>query len=231
MDFDVKLAGLTIPKIEGLDTPEDLVSYCARVSNPKNKLKVETAPKLLGYLIEHAHWSPFEMVNIVLEVDMARDIARQALRHRSYAFQEFSQRYGIAVEFTYREARLQDPKNRQNSVDLDMANPEHRELARMWKEKQQEVLRVTKSAYEWGLNNGLAKECSRVVLPEGLTMSSMTMNGTLRSWIHYCAPYYGIRTPEHGTQKEHYMVGQKCWETVSEHFPAIAEFIANQRNN
>lgn len=229
MDFNVKLVGITKPELEDLTFPEDIVSYCARVSNPSNKLNTKSAAKLLGYLIENAHWSPFEMVNIVVEVDLARDIARQALRHRSFAFQEFSQRYAEQTEVTYREARLQDKKNRQNSFELDMTDPEHRLLAKMWLEKQQNVIRASKDAYEWALSNGIAKECARVVLPEGLTMSTMCMNGTLRSWLHYCAPAYGIRTKEHGTQKEHYEVAEEIWKVIAEQFPAIAGYANENR--
>lgn len=227
MDFDVRLIGITKPEYADLKFPEEIVSYCARVSNPTNKLNTKTAAKLLGYLIENAHWSPMEMVNVVVEVDLARDIARQALRHRSFAFQEFSQRYGIQTEFTYREARLQDPKNRQNSIELDLTDPNQRELSKMWLEKQQDVIRTSKNAYEWALNNGLAKEVARVVLPEGLTMSTMCMNGTLRSWLHYCAPAYGIRTKEHGTQKEHYEVAAEIWKVIAREFPAIAQYAEN----
>lgn len=228
MDYNVRLVGITKPEMESLRFPEDIVSYCARVSNPSNKLNTNTAARLLGYLIENAHWSPFEMVNVVVEVDLARDIARQALRHRSFSFQEFSQRYAEQSNFTYREARLQDPKNRQNSIQLNMDDPEHRELSKIWLEKQQNVIREAKDAYEWALKNGIAKECARVVLPEGLTMSTMCMNGTLRSWIHYCAPAYGIRTKEHGTQKEHYEPAAEIWKVIAEHFPAIVEY-ANRK--
>jgi thymidylate synthase (FAD) len=228
MDFNVRLVGVTMPEMESLQFPQEIVSYCARVSNPDNKLNTETASRLLGYLIENSHWSPFEMVNVVVEVDLARDIARQALRHRSFSFQEFSQRYAEQNTFTTREARLQDPKNRQNSIQLNMNNPENRELVDIWLEKQVGVIRTAKDAYEWALKNGIAKECARVVLPEGLTMSTMCMNGTLRSWIHYCAPAFGIRTEEHGTQKEHYVVAAEIWKIVGAQFPAIAKY-ANRK--
>jgi thymidylate synthase (FAD) len=223
MDFNVKLVGVTTPKLEGLKFSEDIVSYCARISNPSNKLNTDTASRLISYLLDQGHYSPFEMVNVVVEVDFARDIARQALRHRSFSFQEFSQRYAKQTNFTYRDARLQDKKNRQNSIELDVDNLDHRMLSKMWLEKQQKVIRVANEAYEWALNNGMAKECARVVLPEGLTMSSMCMNGTLRSWIHYCAPAYGIRTKEHGTQKEHYVVAEAIWKLVANEFPSIVK--------
>lgn len=229
MDFSVKLVGITKPELEGLEVPEDIIAYCARVSNPKNQMNKKTAGKLLGFLIEHAHWSPFEMANVVVEVHLARDIARQALRHRSFAFQEFSQRYAEATEFTLREARLQDTKNRQNSIELDMNNLAERELSGMWIEKQQNVIREAKKSYDWAISNGLAKEVARVVLPEGLTMSTMTMNGTLRSWLHYCAPAYGIRTKEHGTQKEHYEVAAEIWKIIAEQFPAIVGYMNENR--
>jgi thymidylate synthase (FAD) len=228
MDYSVRLLGITQPKVDELELPEHIISYCARVSNPKNQTKVETAKKLLGYLIENAHWSPFEMVDAVVEIKFARDIARQALRHRSFSFQEFSQRYAEATDFTYREARLQDPKNRQNSIELDVDNLEHRMLAKMWLEKQQNVIRAANYAYQWALDNGLAKEVARVVLPEGLTMSSMTMKGSIRSWLHYCAPAYGIRTLEHGTQKEHYQVAETIWEAIAPEIPSIVSYMESR---
>lgn len=224
-----EVIGITTPIKPGLTTSEDIVSYCARVSNPKNQLKTETSARLLGYLIEHAHWSPFEMANIVVEVKTTRDIARQALRHRSFSFQEFSQRYAEAIEFQLREPRLQDTTNRQNSTKLDMTDPEEKLLYRYWQEKQTDVLKAAKGAYEWALRNGIAKEQARAVLPEGMTMSTMTMNGTLRSWIHYCAPAYGIRTVEHGTQLEHAYLGSVCWEAIYPYFPSILEYISGQR--
>ena len=222
------MVGVTTPKMKGLQFPEDIVSYCARISNPSNKLNTDTAGRLLTYLIEQAHWSPFEMVNVVLEVDFARDIARQALRHRSFSFQEFSQRYAKQTNFTYRDARLQDKKNRQNSIELDVDNLDHRMLAKMWLEKQQNVIRAANYAYQWALDNGLAKEVARVVLPEGLTMSSMTMKGSIRSWLHYCAPAYGIRTLEHGTQKEHYQVAETIWEAIAPEIPSIVSYMESR---
>ena len=181
---------------------ENLVAYCARVSNPSNQHSVKTNSKLLKYLIQHKHWSPFEMVNVCLRVDTTRDIARQMLRHRSFSFQEFSQRYAdvsnLSDEFVYREARLQDEKNRQNSIETD-----DRELQKLWEEYQRDVLVSAKRAYTWALSNGIAKEQARAVLPEGLTISRLYVNGTLRSWIHYIELRSG-----HGTQKEHIEIGK-----------------------
>ena len=230
MDYNVELIGITTPRIEGLKTPEDIISYCARISNPKNQKSTDTASKLLGYCLENAHWSIFEMVDAVVEIKLARDIGRQALRHRSFSFQEFSQRYAEATNFTYREARLQDLKNRQNSIELDADNPDHRMLAKIWLEKQQDVIRASNHAYQWALDNGLAKEVARVVLPEGLTMSAMTMKGSIRSWLHYCAPAYGIRTAEHGTQKEHYQVAAAIWEVIAPEIPSIVNYIKSKNS-
>jgi len=198
-----------------------LVAYCARVSNPANQHNDETSDKLIGYLIKWKHWSPFEMVNVCLEIETTRDIARQILRHRSFSFQEFSQRYADPVKdlsFEYREARLQDQKNRQNSIET-----EDRELQKEWVRIQQDVIRASKDAYQWAINNGIAKEVARSVLPEGLTTSRMYMNGTLRSWIHYI----DIRSDK-ATQKEHRMIALECAKVIAEIFPLINNFSHNE---
>ena len=206
----------------------ELIAYVARVSNPSNQSNSETAPKLLRYLIKNDHWSPFEMVHMTLEIKTTRDISRQIVRHRSFAFQEFSQRYAETEDFAHREARLQDPKNRQNSVELEDTenfgkggnkSPEER-LYEDWNMKQSEVINVAKRNYNWALDNGIAKEQARVVLPEGNTMTTVYMAGSLRSWIHYCMLRRG-----NGTQKEHRIVADKCWEHIVTHFPDIAEAV------
>ena len=192
---------------------QELVAYTARVSNPDNQDNAETADKLLKYLIKHKHWSPFEMVNICLEIKTTRDIARQILRHRSFSFQEFSQRYAVAQDFTLREARMQDNKNRQNSIenaDID--------LQKTWERKQQGVIDEAKLAYQWALDKGIAKEQARAVLPEGNTMSTLYVNGTLRSWIHYIE----LRK-DAGTQKEHRVVAEKCLEQIVRIVPLLQD--------
>ena len=192
------------------------MAWCARVSNPSNQNNTQTAPKLLKYLITHQHWSPLEMVHVSLEIKTTRDIARQILRHRSFSFQEYSQRYADPTKdlgFIAREARLQDVKNRQNSVDVD-----DKELAEKWHMKQCESLRAAQETYEWAISKGIAKEQARAVLPEGMTESVMIMAGSLRSWVHYCQLRMG---PE--TQKEHRIVAEQCWEIITERFPAIVE--------
>ena len=190
---------------------ERIVAYCARVSNPANQDNHETAPKLLKYLIDNKHWSPWEMVNVCMELEVSRDIARQILRHRSFSFQEFSQRYALATEFCDSEARLQDHKNRQNSIDV-----QDRELQRFWQEQQQAVVKAAKNAYSNAINAGIAKEVARKVLPEGLTMSRMYMNGTVRSWLHYI----DIRC-DAATQKEHREVAMKCRDIIDSLFPSL----------
>jgi len=210
----VTLVGITKSTLPGVDTVEDLVAYAARVSNPTNQANSETAPRLLRYLMKHQHWSPFEMVSLTMEITTTRDIARQILRHRSFAFQEFSQRYASAesLGFEIREARMQDQKNRQASLETTDL-----ELTDMWQEKQQELLRKTREVYSWALSNGIAKEQARAVLPEGNTQSRLYMAGTLRSWLHYCI----LRT-ELGTQKEHRVVAEQCFDIVKREFPSIA---------
>jgi thymidylate synthase (FAD) len=201
----------------GIDDAQELIAYCARVSNPSNQLNTETSEKLIRYLVKHAHWSPLEMVSACVEITTTRDIARQILRHRSFAFQEFSQRYADPTKdlnFVIREARLQDTRNRQNSVELDMGDPSQRELARLWEEKQQGVIRAAKEAYTWAVQNGLAKEQARAVLPEGNTESRVYMNGTLRSWVHFIE----LRSAN-GTQKEHQLVAIACAKAIAAIFP------------
>jgi len=217
-----KIIGITKPHGIWIDhlKADDLVAYVARVSNPSNQNNHETAPKLLKYLAKHKHWSPFEMVNIVMEIETTRDIARQILRHRSFSFQEFSQRYADPTQdlgFVTREARLQDMKNRQNSVEISQAESESAaNLISDWEAYQATVLDEARIAYTWAIENGIAKEQARAVLPEGLTVSRMYMNGTLRSWIHYCQLRMG---PE--TQKEHREVAQSAWEEIVKEFPSL----------
>lgn len=194
-----------------------LVAYCARVSNPSNQNNTETSEKLVKYLIRNKHWSPLEMVSVCLEIETTRDIARQLLRHRSFTFQEFSQRYADPIEdlsFTLRDARLQDPKNRQNSIELDMSDEYEGGLSDRWNTIQEIVIDESKKAYEWAISNGIAKEQARAVLPEGLTMSRLYVNGTLRSWIHYIE----LRS-ENGTQLEHCDLAKACGEVIYKLFP------------
>ena len=195
----------------------DLVAYCARVSNPDNQNNTETSEKLVKYLMKHKHWSPLEMVSACLEIETTRDIARQILRHRSFSFQEFSQRYAdptVALAFEKREARLQDPKNRQNSIEV-----EDSELDLMWKQKQENVIREAFQAYTWAVENGIAKEQARAVLPEGNTVSRMYVNGTLRSWIHYIE----LRGAN-GTQKEHIEIAHAVADVIAKIFPLAEEY-------
>jgi len=195
----------------------DMIAFCARVSNPANQNNIETNEKLINYLIKNDHWSPLEMVNVCLEIETTRDICRQILRHRSFSFQEFSQRYAEAsLGFTSREARLQDTKNRQNSIEI-----ENMELQDMWETQQECVKESAITAYKWALDNGIAKEQARAVLPEGMTVSRMYMNGTLRSWVHYIQLRSG-----NGTQKEHRQIAIECAEIISTIFPMILNFIS-----
>ena len=197
---------------DGIDNAQELVAFCARVSNPSNQLNTETSEKLIKYLIKNAHWSPLEMVSACLEIETTRDIARQMLRHRSFSFQEFSQRYANPVkdlEFIIRDARLQDPKNRQNSIEN-----EDEEISKAWKEKQENLINEATNAYNWAIENGIAKEQARSVLPEGNTVSRLYMNGSLRSWIHYIE----LRSAN-GTQKEHMEIAIACAEVINEIFP------------
>jgi thymidylate synthase (FAD) len=197
---------------DGIDNAQELVAFCARVSNPSNQLNTETSEKLIKYLIKNAHWSPLEMVSACLEIETTRDIARQMLRHRSFSFQEFSQRYANPVkdlEFIIRDARLQDPKNRQNSIENNDV-----EITKAWKEKQENLISEATNAYNWAIENGIAKEQARSVLPEGNTVSRLYMNGTLRSWIHYIE----LRSAN-GTQKEHMEIAIACAGVINEIFP------------
>jgi len=203
---------------EGLIDVQELVAFCARVSNPSNQFNTDTSEKLIKYLIKHQHWSPLEMVSACLEIETTRDIARQMLRHRSFSFQEFSQRYADPTKdlsFVLREARLQDTKNRQNSVENN-----NLALAAWWEERQKRVIEEARNAYDWAITNGIAKEQARAVLPEGLTVSRLYMNGTLRSWIHFIE----LRSAN-GTQKEHQEVARECAKVIAEVFPLANELV------
>lgn len=211
-----KIVAITNPLVNGVKSADEFIAYAARVSNPSNQMNSETAEKLLRYCIRNKHWSIFEMVNIVMEINTTRDIARQILRHRSFAFQEFSQRYADPTQdlgFITRKARLQDKKNRQNSIEVDDVILEHD-----WVSRQIYLLDIVEKQYNWAIENGIAKEQARVVLPEGLTVSRMYMNGTLRSWIHYCE----LRT-ENGTQKEHREVAISAWNEISKYFAFLTK--------
>jgi len=208
----VRLVSYSKSDTIGLDDVKDLIAYCAKVSNPTNQMNMKKADKLLAYLIKHQHWSPFEMASACLEIETTRDIARQMLRHRSFSFQEFSQRYADPtkdLEYVLREARLQDKTNRQNSIDTDNTH-----LQMLWSAQQNKVITASKEAYTWAIENGIAKEQARVVLPEGLMASRLLMNGTIRSWIHYIELRSG-----HGTQKEHMEVARACAEAINLIFP------------
>ena len=211
---EVNLIALSKPSAQtDCVTAGDLIAYTARVSNPANQNNTKTAPRLLKYLIREQHWSPFEMVHMTLEIKTTRDIARQILRHRSFSFQEFSQRYAEATGFETREARLQDEKNRQNSVEV-----EDKKLQEWWQLQQKKVQGQADLAYRDALSKGIAKEQARALLPEGLTQSTLYMAGSLRSWIHYCDLRRG-----NGTQKEHMEIADKCWEIIGVHFPDIVK--------
>lgn len=205
---------------EGLTDAQELIAFCARVSNPSNQFNVETADKLIRYLIKHKHWSPLEMVSACLEIETTRDIARQILRHRSFSFQEFSQRYADPtqdLDFVIREARLQDTKNRQNSIESD--DPA---LAAWWDAKQKFIIETVRQTYAEAIEKGIAKEQARAILPEGNTVSRLYMNGTLRSWIHFIDLRSG-----NGTQKEHMEVARECARVIAEAFPMASEFVNN----
>lgn len=225
----VKLVSYSTPASqfsEDLSDVQDLVAFCARVSNPANQYNKETAEKLIGYLIKHKHWSPLEMASACLEIETTRDIARQILRHRSFSFQEFSQRYANPIdelEMVTRQARIQDPVNRQNSIELDLVNDiAARDVSLEWYQKQLEVIETAKNAYNWAVENNIAKEQARAVLPEGLTVSRLYMNGTLRSWVHYIE----LRS-SNGTQKEHIEIAKECAHVIAEIFPMIGDFITD----
>lgn len=212
MDFiETKVIGVTKSVVDFIPDSEGIISFAARVSAPKNQTNFDTAERLLNYCIKHSHWSVFETVSLTMEIKCPRDIARQILRHRSFSFQEFSQRYAESTEFIRRECRLQDDKNRQNSIKTD-----DELLKADWDSRQQKLLMEVRETYQWALDNGIAKEVARVVLPEGLTMSNMYMNGTLRSWLHYI----DLRS-KNGTQLEHVVVAEKCREAIKEYFPTL----------
>ena len=213
-----------VQAVDGGMNAEDLVAYCARVSNPSNQNNKQTSERLLKYLAKHKHWSPFEMVSACLEIETTRDIARQILRHRSFSFQEFSQRYADPLKdlnFDFKEARLQDKTNRQNSIETDNAD-----IKFEWLKQQSEVAVASRNAYRWAIENGIAKEQARSVLPEGNTVSRLYVNGTLRSWIHFIELRSG---PE--TQKEHRLVAIECAKVLKEVFPIISEFTSHVQQN
>ena len=217
--MNVKLISFSAPSPEmpvEIEDAQDLIAFCARVSNPSNQLNTDTSEKLIRYLVNNKHWSPLEMVSACIEIETTRDIARQILRHRSFSFQEFSQRYADPtkdLDFVLREARLQDKTNRQNSVEND-----NLALAAWWEERQKRVIEEAKNAYEWAIANGIAKEQARAVLPEGLTVSRLYMNGTLRSWVHYCE----LRMAN-GTQKEHADIAREIAKVIAEVFPMMKD--------
>ena len=214
----VQLISYSQPDQYFVENTTELIAFCARVSNPSNQNNTDTSEKLIRYLVKHKHWSPLEMVSMCLEIVTTRDIARQILRHRSFSFQEFSQRYADPtkeLDFVLREARMQDPKNRQNSIECD--NPA---LQAFWETQQKRVLDAAKGAYDWAIENGIAKEQARAVLPEGLTESRLYMNGTLRSWIHFIE----LRSAN-GTQKEHQLIAKECAKVIATVFPLATEFV------
>lgn len=207
---------------EGLMDAQELVAFCARVSNPSNQYNTETAEKLIRYLIKHKHWSPLEMVSACLEIETTRDIARQILRHRSFSFQEFSQRYADPtkdLDFVLREARLQDEKNRQNSIEMEPTIGNEM-IKEEWRARQIDLINKVRETYQWAMDKGIAKEQARAVLPEGLTVSRLYMNGTLRSWVHFIELRSG-----NGTQKEHMEVAKQCAVIIAEAFPMVTDFV------
>ena len=219
---DVQLISYSQPDIYFVENITELVAFCARVSNPASQQNKESSEKLIRYLIKHQHWSPLEMVSVCLEITTTRDIARQMLRHRSFSFQEFSQRYADPLQeldFVFREARLQDTKNRQNSIATDDVD-----LSLEWYHKQQTIMDLVKYTYEWAIEHGIAKEQARVILPEGNTVSKLYMNGTLRSWIHYIQ----LRAAN-GTQLEHIMIARECAKAIAKIFPMTEELITKEQ--
>ena len=227
--MDVRLVSHSRPTPEfeehGIADCQELVAYCARVSNPANQFNTETSERLIRYLIRHQHWSPLEMVSACLEITTTRDIARQILRHRSFSFQEFSQRYAdptaeLETAFVLRDARFQDHENRQNSIVIDQQDEQQKVLAIEWERAQKRVLYAAQREYAWAIKNGIAKEQARAVLPEGLTVSRLYMNGTLRSWIHYIE----LRSAN-GTQREHMDIARACATVIAEVFPMVQEFV------
>jgi thymidylate synthase (FAD) len=228
--MNVRLVSYSQPTAEfadmGITDAQELIAYCARVSNPANQFNTETSDRLIRYLVRHQHWSPLEMVSACCEITTTRDIARQILRHRSFSFQEFSQRYAdptaeLDEAFVLREARLQDTKNRQNSIDIDANDEKQRLLSYEWERAQKRVLFSVKQEYKWAIDNGIAKEQARAILPEGLTVSRMYMNGTLRSWIHFIE----LRSAN-GTQKEHQQIALACAEVIAKIFPLAQDLVA-----
>ena len=228
--MNVKLVSYSQPTAEfadmGITDAQELIAYCARVSNPANQFNTETSDRLIRYLVRHQHWSPLEMVSACCEIVTTRDIARQILRHRSFSFQEFSQRYSnptaeLDEAFVLRDCRLQDTKNRQNSIDIDTNNEQQRLLSYEWERAQKRVLFAVKQEYEWAIKNGIAKEQARAVLPEGLTVSRMYMNGTLRSWIHFIELRSG-----NGTQREHQQIALACAQVIGKIFPLAHDLVA-----
>jgi len=226
--MNVKLVSYSKPSQEfmddGITNAQELIAFCARVSNPSNQMNKETSEKLIKYLIKHAHWSPLEMVSACLEIDTTRDIAHQIVRHRSFSFQEFSQRYADPKEFgdqfVLREARLQDTKNRQNSIGLGTTQQDMN-LINDWESQQEKVIKAAKEAYEWAIENGIAKEQARAVLPEGCTKTRLYMNGTLRSWVHYIE----LRGAN-GTQQEHMDIAHACAKVIAQIFPLAKELVS-----
>ena len=219
---DVQLISYSQPDTYFVENITELVAFCARVSNPASQQNKESSEKLIRYLIKHQHWSPLEMVSVCLEITTTRDIARQMLRHRSFSFQEFSQRYADPLQeldFVFREARLQDTKNRQNSIATDDVD-----LSLEWYHKQQTIMDLVKYTYEWAIEHGIAKEQARVILPEGNTVSKLYMNGTLRSWIHYIQ----LRAAN-GTQLEHIMIARECAKAIAKIFPMTEELITKEQ--
>jgi thymidylate synthase (FAD) len=224
-DFiSAKVIGVTTPVVDYIPTAEDLPAYCARVSNPENQKNFDTAAGLLKYCMRVGHWSVFDMSNIVIEIEAPRDIARQVLRHSSIKFQEFSQRYAEAQTFVIRETRMQDTKNRQNSVELDLTNQLDFNLMFEWNKRQTQVLDLVRENYRWALDNDIAKECARVILPEGNTMSYMYANGTVRQWITYLK----VRDDLGVTQKEHVDLARKVKPAIIAHFPFLEQLMEKQ---
>jgi thymidylate synthase (FAD) len=218
---EVKLVAITKPLIEGINTAEEFIAYCARVSNPANQLNNDSASKLMKYCVKNKHWSIFETVNLVIEINTTRDIGRQILRHKSFSFQEFSQRYAVPPikEFDMkREARLQDTNNRQNSIELEDGSKY--DIKEQFEIRQEQVLRHALDAYGWALEVGIAKEQARIFLPEGMSPTHMYMSGSLRSWIHYCELRMG-----NGTQKEHREIAKGCWKIITTEFPSLKEVL------
>ena len=222
----IELISYSQPAEHFAENMTELIAFCARVSNPSNQSNKDTSEKLIRYLINNQHWSPLEMVSMCLEIETTRDIARQMLRHRSFSFQEFSQRYADPtkdLDFVLREARLQDPKNRQNSIEIPGLTLTEQNLIEQWKWKQKEVIDSAQHAYEWAIKQGIAKEQARAVLPEGNTVSRLYMNGTIRSWIHYIQ----LRSAN-GTQKEHRKIAQACAKVIATVWPMATEFVEQQ---